>query len=76
MTPSAEASGTVALQTPSALTRSVPSVNEVVRIESAAGVIIAAPSPWASRAAIITASLPARPAVREDSANSDGPGDE
>ena len=36
-------------QAPSALRRSGPSRNVVVRIDSAAGSIIAAPTPWASR---------------------------
>ena len=42
-----------------------PSVKVVVRIESAAGVIVAAPRPWRARAAMSDSSLQARPHRRE-----------
>ncbi len=53
-TPAADASPPTPPHTPSAVWRSLPSLNVVVRIDSAAGSIIAAPAPWASRAPIIT----------------------
>jgi hypothetical protein len=46
--------------------RSRPSTNVVERIERAAGVMIAAPSPWKARAPINDASDHARPASREE----------
>src|SRR4029079_2606923 len=45
-TPAAAPKPPSAPQTPSAMLRSPPSVNVVERIESAAGEIPAAPSPW------------------------------
>ena len=51
-TPTAPAEPATAPQAPSALLRSAPSLNSVVTIDSAAGETIAAPSPWAARAAI------------------------
>jgi len=66
----AEASGMVPLHAPIALTRSLPSANDVVSVDSAAGVIIAAPSPWASRAPISMAALAASPPASDDSPNS------
>ena len=46
---------------PRALLRSAPSSKVVVRIESAAGEMIAAPTPWIARAAMSVASDVARP---------------
>jgi hypothetical protein len=46
---------------PSAAFRSFPSLKVTVRIESAAGVMSAAPSPWNARAAISEPSLHASP---------------
>jgi hypothetical protein len=54
---------------PSALLRSAPSWNVVVRIESAAGAMIAAPRPCAARAAISAVSLDASPQRSEASVN-------
>ena len=51
----------MAPQMPSALLRSAPSSKLVVMIESAAGVMIAAPRPWTARAAISTPSDQASP---------------
>jgi hypothetical protein len=48
-------------QMPSALLRSVPSSNRVVMIESAVGVMIAAPLPCSARAPINAVSDQARP---------------
>ena len=45
-TPATAPNAPTAPQAPSALLRSLPSANVVVRIESAAGVMIAAPRPW------------------------------
>ena len=76
-TPAAEARPAIAPQAPSALVRSVPSLNVVVRIDSAAGSIIAAPSPCTSRAPTsIPSSVPAKPAPSDESAKSDGAGDQ
>src|SRR5438093_1231750 len=61
-TPAAAPEPPSAPQIPSALLRSAPSVNVVVTIDSAAGEMIAAPSPWIARAAI---RIPALPAVFE-----------
>ena len=49
---------------PSAVLRSLPSVKVVVRIESAAGAMIAAPTPWAMRAPIDSPWLCASPPAR------------
>ena len=54
----------------------MPSLNVVVRIDSAAGNIMAAPRPWARRAPIRTPELPARPPASDETAKSDGAGDE
>ena len=56
-TPTAPPEPATAPQTPSALLRSLPSANVVVRIESAAGEISAAPRPCTARAAISITSL-------------------
>jgi hypothetical protein len=69
-TPMADASGIVPDQTPIALTRSVPPVNDVVRIDNAAGVIIAAPRPCASLEAISIPSLLDSPPTSEERPNS------
>ena len=45
--------------------RSLPSVNVVIRIESAAGAMIAAPSPWRARAPISDGSFHASAARSE-----------
>ena len=52
---------------PSALFRSAPSSKVVVTIESAAGEMIAAPTPWTARDAIRTSALSARPQASEAS---------
>ena len=66
----AAASPETAPQTPSARLRSVPWLNVVVRMDSPAGAIIAAPAPWASRAPISMPALAARPPASEQAANS------
>jgi hypothetical protein len=53
---------------PRARLRSSPSGKIVVRIESAAGAIIAAPKPWTPRAITSTEKLGASPAVSDASA--------
>ena len=63
--PAAAPNPPTAPQTPSAMLRSRPSWNVVERIESAAGVMIAAPSPWKARAVMSDASDQARPAKSE-----------
>ena len=50
-TPTAAPLPAIAPHTPSAVLRSLPSANVVVRIERAAGEMIAAPRPWTARAA-------------------------
>ena len=72
-TPTAPPDPATAPQTASALLRSVPSANVVVRIESAAGEIRAAPSPWTARAAISMTSLWANPPASDAMANSHMP---
>ena len=67
-TPRADAIPAIAPQTPSAFSRSPP-VNVVVTIESAAGSIIAAPTPCARRAPTRTLALPASPPLSEENAN-------
>ena len=57
-TPAAAPKPPTAPQTPSAMLRSRPSENVVVRIDSAAGEMTAAPSPWSERAAISDAFRP------------------
>ena len=69
-TPTAPPEPATAPQTPSALLRSEPSAKVVVRIESAAGEISAAPRPCTARAAISQMSLCASPPSSEASANS------
>ena len=58
---------------PSARLRSRPSRNVVVRIESAAGESIAAPSPWSERKAISDASDQASPSSSELTVKSASP---
>ena len=60
-TPAADASPPVPPQAPSAVFRSLPSANFVVRIESAVGRVSAAPSPCASRAPTRTPAVVAKP---------------
>jgi hypothetical protein len=72
-TPAAAASPETEPQTPSALLRSVPSAKVVVRIESAAGAIIAAPTPCIRRALISNPALVARPPVSDDRAKRNKP---
>ena len=66
-TPAAAPKPPTAPHTPSAMFRSRPSVNVVERIESAAGVMTAAPRPCNARAEINEASDHARPAKSEAS---------
>ena len=54
-------------QIPSALLRSAPSAKSVVMIESAVGVMIAAPMPWKARAPIRASSDQASPQRSEAS---------
>ena len=56
-------------QIPSALLRSAPSGKVVMRIDSAVGVMIAAATPWSTRAPSSAPTVPARPAPSEASAN-------
>ena len=72
-TPTAPPEPATAPQTPSALLRSAPSAKVVVRIESAAGEISAAPRPCTARAATSLTSLWARPPASEANANSHMP---
>ena len=72
-TPAAPPEPATAPQTPSALLRSAPSLKIVVTIESAAGEMIAAPRPWAARAAISCPSVAAKPAASEATATSISP---
>src|SRR3954463_3315830 len=60
-TPAADANAPIPPQTPRAVLRSRPSLNDVVRIESAAGSISAAPKPCTRRAPTSTPGLPAKP---------------
>jgi hypothetical protein len=72
-TPAAAPKPPTAPQTPSAMLRSRPSVKVVDRIDSAAGVIIAAPRPCKERAPINDVSDHARPASRDASVNTARP---
>ena len=60
----------IAAQMPSALLRSAPSSKVVVTIDSAVGVMIAAATPWTTRATISAVTDPASPQASEASANS------
>ena len=64
-TPAAAPNPPTAPQTPSAMLRSLPSEKVVIRIESAAGAMIAAPRPWMARAPISDGSFHAS-AARSD----------
>ena len=64
-TPAAAPKPPTAPQAPSAMLRSRPSVKVVVRIESAAGVIVAAPRPWSARATMSDVSSHASPQSSE-----------
>src|SRR3954470_21148796 len=72
-TPAAPAEPATAPQAPSALLRSAPSLNIVVTIESAAGEMIAAPRPWAARAAINWPCVAAKPAASDATATTTRP---
>ena len=72
-TPTAPAEPATAPHAPSALLRSAPSLNSVVTIDSAAGETIAAPRPWAARAAISCPWVDAKPAASEEMATSASP---
>ncbi len=72
-TPAAPPAPATAPQAPSALLRSAPSRKVVVTIDSAAGEMIAAPRPWAARAAINWPSVAAKPAARDAAATSSSP---
>ena len=61
MSPNAAPPIAIAAHTASALARSAPSANVVEMMESAAGEISAAPSPWRARNAISCPSVEARP---------------
>src|SRR3954449_12479692 len=68
-TPAAAPKPPTAPQTPSAMLRSRPSVKVTDRIDSAAGEITAAPSPWNERAGLSDPSDQAKPASSEESVN-------
>ena len=72
-TPAAAPKPPTAPQTPSAMFRSRPSAKVVIRIESAAGEIVAAPRPWIARAPISEASLQASPQSSEPIVNTTRP---
>ena len=72
-TPAAPPAPTTAPQIPSARLRSAPSANVTVMIDSAAGDTIAAPRPWAARAASSHSSDCAIPPANEASENSTNP---
>jgi hypothetical protein len=72
-TPAAAPKPPTAPQTPRAMLRSRPSEKVVDRIESAAGVITAAPRPWSERAVISDASDHARPAKSDASVKTTRP---
>src|SRR3954470_10197100 len=72
-TPAAAPKPPTAPHTPSATLRSRPSEKVVVRIDSAAGEITAAPRPCRERAAIREPSDQARPARRDASVNTTRP---
>ena len=71
-TPAAAPKPPTAPHAPSAMLRSRPSVKVVVRIESADGVIVAAPSPWRARAAMSDVVAPGQAAEQR----ADGEDDE
>jgi len=72
-TPTAPAEPATAPQAPRALLRSAPSRKRLVTIDRAAGERIAAPKPWAARAAISSPWLVANPASSEATATTISP---
>ena len=72
-TPATAPNAPTAPHAPRAVLRSFPSVNVVVRIERAAGVINAAPKPWSARAPIRTPSLQASPEASDAAVNTTSP---
>ena len=72
-TPAAAPLPPTAPQAPSALFRSLPSVKVTEMIESAAGVTIAAPSPWTPRATISIPDDVASPQTSEAAPKSASP---
>src|SRR5262249_45226585 len=68
-TPAAAPKPPTAPQTPKATFRSLPSVNVVIRIESAAGGVTPAPRPRNARAPISEASDHAKPASSDEIVN-------
>ena len=72
-TPTAAPTPPTAPQAPRAMLRSRPSLKVATRIESAAGVIVAAPRPWSARNAISDASLHASPQRSEPSVKTQRP---
>jgi hypothetical protein len=67
--PNASAIAPIAVHALIAVVRSLASVNVATMIASVVGTSSAAPTPCASRAAISTPPLPARPAASEDTVN-------
>jgi hypothetical protein len=72
-TPAAAPKPPTAPQTPRAMLRSFPSTKVVIRIESAAGAMAAAPSPCRARAPISDGSFHASPASSEATLKSASP---
>ena len=75
-TPATAPNAPTAPQAPSAVFRSLPSANVVLRIESAAGVIIAAPRPCSERATISDGLAPGEPGQERGAGEDDQPDDE
>ena len=75
-TPAAPAEPATAPQAPRALLRSAPSLKRLVTIERAAGETIAAPRPWAARAAISWPWVAANPAAERSDPDDDQAGHE
>ncbi len=65
-TPAADANPPTPPHAPSAVCLSLPSLNVVVRIDSAAGSVMAAPTPWPRRAPIRTPELAAKPPISDE----------
>ena len=72
-TPAAPPIPETAAQTPRAVLRSRVERNVLVSVDSAAGESIAAPMPWAKRAAMSSDSLWARPPINDEPANTTRP---
>ena len=72
-TPAAAPKPPTAPQTPSAMLRSLPSAKVVMRIDRAAGAMIAAPRPWMARAPISDGSFHASAARSEADVNTTRP---